>query len=296
MAALAECSMVAAGATQVVERSRTGQALSILTLVLVGGELSAWLFAAGGRPRALPVHGEHRPKAQSAVQLEAALADLGARLSDEGVHVGQLHWLADHAGRLCLAGLQPAGVPPVAAAWQVLGWEWLAGRFGCEPGYPDADFLQGELLPWLLSADDAEDRRRLQAARQQEHLSETESLAAERANLHRENEALRAQNAALQQVDAERLASFLPALFARVFTVLGAADLALLCGRVEPLAIPNPYPEPSEEALRVLQRDFRALPRPAQRQIVGLIQRLPQRQKLQPRPEMRELLFELERG
>ena len=81
-----------------------------------------------------------------------------------------------------------------------------------------------------------------------------------------------------------------------MFTVLGAADLALLCGRVDPLSIPNPYPEPSEETLRVLQRDFRALPRQAQREIVGLIERLPQRQKLQPRPEMRELLFELERG
>ncbi|MCG9105647.1 hypothetical protein LH433_02600 [Laribacter hongkongensis] len=295
MTALAECSTVASGAAQTHSGS-AGQALSILTLVLADGELSAWLFAAGGRPRSLPVHGERRSKAQSAVQLEAALADLGARLKDEGVHVGQLHWLADHAGRLCLAGLQPACVPAVAPAWQVLAWEWLTGRFGCEPGYPDEDFLQGELLPWLLSADDAEDRRRLQAARQQEHLSESERLAAERAGLQRENEALRAQNAALQQVDAERLASFLPALFARAFTVLGAADLALLCGRVEPLAIPNPYPEPSEEALRVLQRDFRALPRQAQRQIAALVARLPQRQKLQPRPEMRELLFELERG
>lgn len=73
-------------------------------------------------------------------------------------------------------------------------------------------------------------------------------------SLLQENESMRSQNAALQQVDTERLASFLPALFPRVFTVLGAADLALLCGRVEPLAIPNPYPEPSEEALRTLQK------------------------------------------
>jgi len=62
-----------------------------------------------------------------------------------------------------------------------------------------------------------------------------------------------------------------------------------------PLAIPNPFPEPSEETLRTLQNDFRALPRHLQQQIVGFVARLPQRQKLQPRPEMRDLLYELER-
>lgn len=291
MTTLDECTM--AGVQT--QRGSTGQALSCLMLVLVGGELSAQLFVAGGEPRSLPMHGERRLKVGSPPRIGTALADLAERLQGEGVSVDQLNWLADQSGRLCLTGLTLLEVLPGNSCWQVLAWEWLASRFGCAPGYPGEDFLQGELLPWLLSADDVEDRRRLQAARQQEHLSETGRLAVERAALQHENEVLRAQNAALQQVDTERLVSFLPALFARVFTVLGASDLALLCGRVEPLAIPNPYPEPSEETLRVLQRDFRALPRQAQRQIVCLIERLPQRQKLQPRPEMREVLFQLER-
>lgn len=294
MTILAECTTAEVGGAQP-QRDRAGQVLSCLTLVLVGGELSALLFVAGERLRSLPVHGERRLRTESAVQIEAALADLGERLQGEGVRVEQLHWLADLHGRQCLTAWHATGTLS-GSFWQVLAWEWLACRFGCEPGYPAEDFLEGELLPWLLSADDVEERRHLLAARQQVHLSEAGRLAAERAVLQRENEMLRAQNSALQQIDAERLASFLPALFARVFTVLGAADLALLCGRVEPLAIPNPYPEPSEETLRVLQRDFRALPRQAQWQIVGLIERLPQRQKLQSRPEMRELLSELERG
>ena len=109
-----------------------------------------------------------------------------------------------------------------------------------------------------------------------------------------ENDHLRAQNAALQQVDAERLVSFLPALFPRVFTAIGPADLALLCGRTEPLALPNPYPEPTEETLRTLQKRFRALSQEWQRQIVRFVADLPQRQKLQPRPEMRELVRDLE--
>ena len=149
-------------------------------------------------------------------------------------------------------------------------------------------------LPWLITADDAAQRQHRQQARESEHHSETERLAAERAALAQENDHLRTQNTALQQVDAERLASFLPALFPRVFTVLGPTDLALLCGRATPLSIPNPYPEPSEETLRTLQRRFHALPHELQKQIVGFVAPLPQRQKLQPRPEMRELVQSLE--
>lgn len=109
-----------------------------------------------------------------------------------------------------------------------------------------------------------------------------------------QNERLRAQNEALRQVDGERLLTYLPALFPRVFTELSGADLALLTGRVEPYPIPNPYPEPSPETLHTLQRGFRALPREHQREIVGFIAHLPQRQQLRPRPEMQDLVRELE--
>lgn len=61
-----------------------------------------------------------------------------------------------------------------------------------------------------------------------------------------------------------------------------------------PANIPNPYPEPSEETIYVLQKDFRILPRRLQKQIVEFVVRLPQRQKIKPRPEMRDLIFDLE--
>ena len=127
-----------------------------------------------------------------------------------------------------------------------------------------------------------------------EHQTQSEQLLAERTRLQQENEQLRSQNAALHSVDAEKLLSFLPALFPRVFTVLGATDLALLSGRVEPLSIGSPYDEPSAEALYTLQKRFRALPQQRQKEIVGFVAHLPQRQKLQPRPEMRKLVNELE--
>lgn len=265
-----------------------------LILVLHSNELSAWQASPEGKPKALPIKGEPRLFVRDARALESAYADIAERLRGNGVKVGYTHWLADADGRqLCAGCTAKAGN---ASVWQLLAWEWLADRFDLGDALPweSAESFTSQVLPWLITVDDAAQRQHLQQVRESEHHSETDRLAAERTTLAQENDRLRTQNAALQQVDAERLVSFLPALFPCVFTVLGTADLALLCGRLEPLSIPNPYPEPSEEALRTLQRRFRTLPRELQGQIVRFVAHLPQRQKLQPRPEMRELVHELE--
>ena len=271
-----------------------------LILVLHGNQLAAWQASAlGSKPKALRIKGDTRAAVRDARTLETARADIADRLRGDGINVAYTHWLADAGGRQwcadCMAKTDNAGNTG-NPTWQILSWEWLAERFGFGDASPweTAELLVSQVLPWLVTADDAAQRQHLQLARESEHRSETEQLAAERSVLLQANERLRAENAALQQVDVERLVSFLPALFPRVFTVLGPTDLAQLCGRVEPLSIPNPYPEPSEETLRTLQRGFRALPLQLQQQIVRFVARLPQRHKLQPRAEMRELVQTLE--
>ena len=260
--------------------SRTAQ----LLLLLHSGQLGAWQAAPGLQTRALPIKGEARLTVRDAPSLGSAWEDLATRLRDDGLSISHPLWVTDSPGRQWCAEQK-------LAPWQ-LPWEWLAQRFGLNAASPweVPDTLHTHILPWLATADDSAQRQQLQQRRENEHANETERLAAERAALAQENDHLRAQNAALQQVDAERLVSFLPALFPRVFTVLGGADLALLCGRVESLAIPNPYPEPTEETLRTLQKRFRALPQELQRQIVRFMADLPHSQKLQPRPEMRDLV------
>jgi hypothetical protein len=265
-----------------------------LILVLHGKELSAWQVDPTGKPKSLPIKDEARLSVPSLEKLESALADIAERLRGDGVVVAHTHWIADAAGRAWCAACATQTEP--LANWQLLGWEWLADRFGLGSARPrDAvESFTDVVLPWLISADDAVQRQSLRRARENEHLSEADRLKAERAALEKENQHLRDQNGALQQVNLERLVSFLPALFPRVFTVLGPADVALLCGRVEPPSLPNPFPEPSEETLRTLQRRFRALPMDQQRQFVRFVAALPQRQKLEPRPEMREWVQELE--
>lgn len=272
-----------------------------LILVLHGNQLAAWQASPlGAKPKALRIKDDPRAAVRDARTLETAHADIAKRLRDDDIDVAYTHWLADANGRQwcadCMAKTASSGSSKNPSGWQILAWEWLAERFGFGDASPweAGESLVSQVLPWLVTADDAAQRQHLQQARESEHHSAAEQLAAERSALAQANERLRAENAALQQVDVERLVSFLPALFPRVFTVLGPTDLAQLCGRVEPLSIPNPYPEPSEETLRTLQRGFRALPQQLQQQIVRFVARLPQRHKLQPRAEMRELVQTLE--
>jgi hypothetical protein len=261
-----------------------------LILVLYAEELAAWQASPGKPPKTLPIKGQPRLAVRNTTSLEGALADIAERLRGDGIDVTCTHWIADADGRKNVVKVVSS------ANWQLLAWEWLSDRFslGDTSPWDTLETVTTQVLPWLITADDAAQRHYLRQARKNEHLSETELLVVERAALAQENDRLRAQNSALQQVDAEWLVSFLPALFARIFTVLSPSDIPLLCGRMKQLELPNPFPEPSEEALRTMQKRFRALPKEQQKQIVDFVSELPQRQKLQPRPEMRELVHDLE--
>lgn len=280
---------------QAIKMRSTASALVFLQL---SNQLAAWYIPPAAAPHMIPIQGQRHLNIVDADVLRESCADVVNRLQSAGESFSFVHWLLDSAA--CtkwlsgLPGLLPLQMSDVPV--QGLSWAWVAARFGVAGATLDEvePALKALVLPWLVSADDAAERQQLQAALLNEHTSESERLAAERAQLELQNERLRAENAALQQVDREKLVSFLPALFHNVFRILGNEDLALLCGWVAPLPIPNPYPEPSEETVRTLQRRFRTLPQHLQRQIVHTVAHLPQRQKLQPRPEMRELIAELE--
>lgn len=270
-----------------------------LILLLLDQQLAAWLVMPGSAPREQRIEGEPGwMPCRTGDMLVQGLGDLLNRLGHELGTGPALEILCDDASRPLLTAALPRLAPLLAdCVWQMQRWEPLAARCGRPRGeekHPARAWIAEQVLPLLLARDDAHARQQMQATTQREHASLTEQLQAERAQLQRENDTLRAQNDAVCQIDAERLVVFLPALFARVFSEVGGQDLALLTGRPEPYSLPNPYPEPSLETLHELQRRFRALPRELQRQVVGFMARLPQRQRLKPRPEMRELILQLE--
>lgn len=268
-----------------------------LILLLLDQQLTAWHAQPGDVPRDQPIEGENGwiPCASPELLVQA-LDDLLRRLNAGTGH--HLELLYDQPSSALLNEALPKLARRLAPCpWQIQRWEPLASRCGWQNGeelLPPSDWIAQHALPLLLASDDANARQQMQDSLQHEHTCLTEQLQVERSLLQRDNDTLRAQNEALRRVDAERLIVFLPALFSRVFTELSGQDLALLTGRPEPYALPNPYPEPSSETLHTLQRNFRALPRELQQQIVGFVARLPQRQKLKPRSEMRELVLDLE--
>lgn len=263
-----------------------------VVLCLVQNTLRAWEVMPAMRARALLLHGEPCITVDSTENLCGAWHDLMARLHDEDCTPSHVYWLLDDAGKTQWLNAVRHDSALTQPAWQVLAWDWLATRFSLAANAYRQ--VEDEVLPWLVSLSAVTEQQQQKRALVRAHEDEASRLAVERQQLQQANERLRAQNAALQRVDAEHLLTYLPALYPRVFTHLGAVDLAALCGKVEPFNIPNPYPEPSDETLRTLQQQFRSLPIDRQKQIVRFVRDLPQRQKLTARPEMRARITELE--
>ena len=257
---------------------------STVVLCLVNNSLQAWEAMPEKCPELVPLQGQEQLTICNVDNLYGAWRDLIERLDDNGHTPEYVYWLLDSEGQTQWLNAVRQNNAITQIAWQVLAWEWLTERLNLPT---DAQLnLKEKVLPWLVSTE----QRALTLA--QEH--EAARLTNERHRLEQDNKQLRALNAALQKPDSEKLITYLPALYPRIFTQLGASELAALCGKIEPFNIPNPYPEPSTEILITLQKNFRNLPRDYQLDIVRFLTRLPQWQKISPRPEMAELIRKLE--
>lgn len=269
-----------------------------IVLCHLSGNLSAWQLTLSPVP--LLIHSEQQVKASNSEELNSACRDIANRLCSEEQEPSLIHWITnDQQGDSLAFLLKLKDIFP-SAEIQQLNWSWLARRLGVnkELGVNHNSDLQRALdyhvMPWLLEREDyATQRNQQQIELKSEHAIQEKKLESERQRLQRENERLQRENAALQKVDTEALLHYLPALFPRVFNVLGATDLALLCHQIEPFNLPNPYREPTKATLRKLQRDFRHLPETKQRQIIQFIESLPQRKNLTPRPEIRDLIADI---
>ncbi|KAB7676159.1 hypothetical protein PCI56_08225 [Plesiomonas shigelloides subsp. oncorhynchi] len=267
-----------------------------LVLLLVEQHLAAWQILSQGAVHAVPIEGESEwlPIGESPSRVAQSISDLDERLGRSA----PLWLIYDSNSQEMLESAIPQLVMHLKGRnWQILSYDIQQARFGAgehETGLPPRDWIAQEWLPILFAVDDFSERERIREATRLQHDQLSEQMLEKRQQLERENERLKRQALALRTVDAERLLTFLPALFPRVFSVINGRDLALLTGRIEPYDLQNPYPEPSEETLFTLQRRFKALTREHQLQIIALMAELPQRQHLKPRPEMREWVLLLE--
>lgn len=270
-----------------------------IVLCHLSGQLSAWQLMLSPVP--LLIHSEEQVAASTSDELNSACHDIANRLYGEIQEPSLIHWITNDQQCASLAFLPKLRKIFPSAEIQLLNWPWLVRRLGINTELDinhNSDLhraLEYHIMPWLIEIEEyAVHRTQQQQQLQSEYDDQEKHLAIERQRLQRENERLQRENAALQKVDAEALLHYLPALFPQVFNVLGATDLALLCHQIEPFNLPNPYREPTKATLRKLQWDFRNLPKEKQRQIIQFIEPLPQRKDLTPRPEMRELIADIQ--
>ncbi|MCG5525882.1 hypothetical protein LRB11_13220 [Ectothiorhodospira haloalkaliphila] len=271
--------------------------MSTLVIAVCSGRSGIWHIQTNGLNTLHPIKGEDKPLASQPGFLVEALEEALERtcLTD----TASVQWVVDVGGAALFAkAIEKEKLAEKLGQhhWQVLAWSCLNDRFALSAPDPWAceTTWHSEVLPWLACAQARKLDQQITEALHREYQDRRTELDAELDRLRVENQTLARKNAALQRVDVEVLLAYLPALYEKVFGVLGATDLALLCGKIEPPSLLNPYPEPSPETLYVKQQDFRALPRARQHEIVAFIHRLPQRQRLSVRPEMRLLVQEVE--
>lgn len=266
--------------------------MSALVIALCGAHLRAWHFL-DGVIQPLTILGDDTTSVQKPETLGHAANEALQRTSLPSTAL--VHWVLDADGRQLFAKALGTGALPTPH-WQVWDWHWLGARWGIQAPNPWSieDTWQQSILPWIFEAEQrclAEAQHAaLEQAFAQTRAEHEQTLAALRA----ENERLRAHNLAYKQMDMERLMSYLPALFEAVFTTLAPTDIALLCGRLEPMNLPNPYPEPAGDTLQALQQRFLALAPAHQREIIAWVHALPHRQKLKVRPAMRDIVQAIE--
>jgi hypothetical protein len=173
--------------------------------------------------------------------------------------------------------------------WQVLRLEPLlvdATRNSTHTINPnDEKTICVEILPLLRPSSSLEDAQ--QSLRQRElinHQTEIEALRATANNIAKENDALRAQNDALQFPNLEYLVTFLPLMYENFYTVVKPQDLALMAGSLQVINLPSTFTEPDANTLLMLKRKFNSLPESTQQEVLSFARKLPH--KLKPRREM----------
>ncbi|KXS51869.1 MAG: hypothetical protein AWU57_3746 [Marinobacter sp. T13-3] len=267
-----------------------------IVICRLSGRLAAFQLGQPARP--LFIQGQHEVGATSLKEINSACRDLAARLRGEGEDPAVVHWVTDGSDHHGLTFLSELYTIFTSSSFQLLNWHWLSHHQSIKAKQSEQllspqDILTEHVVPWLCNQMQTVPETH-NSPEQVETLKEQEiELERENRRLQRENEHLKIQNTAVKNVDTEALLHYLPAIFPRVFNILGATDLALLCNRIEAFDIPNPYPEPTVETLRTLQRRFRRLPKQKQIDIVQFIDSIPQSNRLTVRPEMRNTISEI---
>lgn len=174
--------------------------------------------------------------------------------------------------------------------WQLFAWQLIIRLLNNSNAISprdkpkcDIEYLSQEILPFIDSLAFGKAQYDKASAEYDEYdIDNSDAVAIEHkkldvaSNRELQDEVKRLQHQAnaLQAISMQKIITFMPAIYQNFWHVVKPSDIGLLVGSYDVPAIPSPFPEPTIDTIHIMKKQFLALPKQDQRQIIEFCQQL----------------------
>ena len=173
-------------------------------------------------------------------------------------------------------------------SWQLFSWQFVIQKLNntnnelqINTMKSDITWLSQSLLPVINSLGSKDIETNIES---KDYEDSQEGTAIERIELEKALESnrelqhkvqrLQHQANALQGLSIHKIITFMPAIYQNFWHVVKPSDIGLLVGNYAMPEIPSPFPEPAIDTIHMMKKQFLALPKQDQQQIIEFCQQL----------------------
>ena len=175
-----------------------------------------------------------------------------------------------------------------SVSWQLFSWQFVIQKLNntnnelqINTMKSDITWLSQSLLPVINSLGSKDIETDIES---EDYEDSQEGTAIERIELEKARESnrelqhkvqrLQHQANALQGLSIHKIITFMPAIYQNFWHVVKPSDIGLLVGNYAMPEIPSPFPEPAIDTIHMMKKQFLALPKQDQQQIIEFCQQL----------------------
>lgn len=175
-----------------------------------------------------------------------------------------------------------------SVSWQLFSWQFVIQKLNntnnelqINTMKSDITWLSQSLLPVINSLGskdietdiESEDYEDSQEGTAIERIELEKALESNR-ELQHKVQRLQHQANALQDLSIHKIITFMPAIYQNFWHMVKPSDIGLLVGNYAMPEIPSPFPEPAMDTIHMMKKQFLALPKQDQQQIIEFCQQL----------------------
>lgn len=174
--------------------------------------------------------------------------------------------------------------------WQLFSWQFVIQKvnninnelqININTMKSDIAWLSQSLLPVINNLDskdvetdiESKDYKDSQEGTAIEHI-ELEKARESNHDLQQKIQRLQHQENALQDLSMHKIITFMPVIYKNFWHIVKPSDIGLLVGSYDVPEIPSPFPEPTMDTIQIMKKQFMALPKQDQYQIIEFCQQL----------------------